>query len=126
MPHVPGARCDARLHQASITGATSAADCAARRGADAATGRAIRRAVTATRPDIVIRGSWSTATKTRRSDRLFHDLLQMQLRNRLKLHVAGAFVNHADLGVAVELFHRVLAAVTVTAEKLYGLSRDPV
>jgi hypothetical protein len=46
------------------------------------------------------------------------DLLHQVLGDGLQLHVAGAFVDRADLAVAVELLHRVLAGEAVAAEQV--------
>jgi hypothetical protein len=41
---------------------------------------------------------------------------QFHFRDGLQLHVAGAFINLADLGVPIELFNRILARETIAAE----------
>jgi hypothetical protein len=43
-------------------------------------------------------------------------LSQHCLGDRLELHVARAFVDRADLGVAVELFRRIILRVAVAAK----------
>src|SRR5438874_3632106 len=46
------------------------------------------------------------------------------LGNCVQLHVAGPFVDRADLRVAVELFHGVLLGVSVPAEQFHRQGRD--
>ena len=46
------------------------------------------------------------------------ELLQHQLRDRVQLHEGGSLVDLPDLGVAEELFHRVLLHVPVAPEDL--------
>src|SRR5438094_2255221 len=53
-------------------------------------------------------------------------LCQEELRDRVELHVARAFVDRPDLRIAVELLDRIFLGISVAPKQLNRERRDPL
>jgi len=66
-------------------------------------------------------GAWSERGVARStSATLPQTSLEKDLGDGLKLHVGGPLVDGSDLGVPVELFHRIVPRESVPAKEVYG------